>query len=100
MSKCYSCKNGFNGKNGNGYSPCGCVKETKAVFARPPTNQEENNFRKMIEQDLRDHPLYSKRNKIIAVRDGEFQIIKPFYQTSLFAFAAGLVFGSIITYFS
>jgi len=22
--KCNSCENGFNGKNGNGYQPCGC----------------------------------------------------------------------------
>jgi len=22
--ECRSCKNGFNGKNGNGYQPCGC----------------------------------------------------------------------------
>lgn len=23
-AKCQSCKNGFNGTNGNGYQPCGC----------------------------------------------------------------------------
>ncbi len=24
MSKCESCRNGYNGRNGNGYMPCGC----------------------------------------------------------------------------
>ncbi|NNH01629.1 hypothetical protein [Acinetobacter sp. ANC 5414] len=24
--KCESCRRGFNGRNGNGYSPCGCKK--------------------------------------------------------------------------
>ena len=25
--KCNSCKNGYDGKNGNGYQPCGCKKD-------------------------------------------------------------------------
>lgn len=25
--KCESCKNGYNGENGNGYQPCSCPKK-------------------------------------------------------------------------
>lgn len=28
MTKCNSCTNGYNGKNGSGYQPCGCPKHT------------------------------------------------------------------------
>ena len=100
MGKCHSCKNGFNGRNGNGYSPCGCAQKTKAVFAKHLSDQEESHFRKLIEQDLKDNPLYSKRNNIVAVPDGEFQIIPPFYKRSSFAFILGLIIGSLLTYFA
>lgn len=36
MSKCHSCENGFNGRNGNGYMPCSCNKEAKPEFVAPP----------------------------------------------------------------
>lgn len=36
MSKCHSCENGFNGRNGNGYMPCSCNKEAKPEFVPPP----------------------------------------------------------------
>lgn len=36
MSKCESCRNGYNGRNGNGYMPCGCNKEAKPEYVPPP----------------------------------------------------------------
>lgn len=100
MSKCYSCKNRFNGKNGNGYSPCGCAQKQKAVFAKHLSDQEKSHFKKLIEQDLKDNPLYSKRNNIVAAPYSEFQIIPPFYKRSSFTFILGLAIGSLITYFA
>ncbi|MHA3079652.1 hypothetical protein [Acinetobacter sp. ANC 5502] len=32
-NKCKSCKNGFNGQNGNGYHPCGC-KNVRSTHIR------------------------------------------------------------------
>ena len=29
MSKCESCRKGYNGRNGNGYMPCGCKPKSK-----------------------------------------------------------------------
>ena len=29
MSKCESCSKGYNGRNGNGYMPCGCKPKSK-----------------------------------------------------------------------
>ncbi|MDQ8995198.1 hypothetical protein RFH54_04445 [Acinetobacter soli] len=29
MSKCESCRKGFNGRDGNGYMPCGCKPKSK-----------------------------------------------------------------------
>lgn len=34
--KCESCRRGFNGQNGNGYSPCGCKKEVRPKYVEPP----------------------------------------------------------------
>ncbi|WP_349929459.1 hypothetical protein ABJ384_05835 [Acinetobacter sp. A1-4-2] len=34
--KCESCRRGFNGRNGNGYSPCGCNK-VAVIGAQKPT---------------------------------------------------------------
>lgn len=36
MSKCESCRKGYNGRNGNGYMPCGCDKEAKPEYVPPP----------------------------------------------------------------
>ena len=33
---CESCRKGCNGKNGNGYIPCGCNKEAKPEYVPPP----------------------------------------------------------------
>lgn len=33
--KCQSCQNGYDGRNGNGYQPCGCVKPN--AQAQPTT---------------------------------------------------------------
>ena len=34
--KCESCRRGFDGRNGNGYSPCGCGKHSPPKAPRPP----------------------------------------------------------------
>lgn len=34
--KCRSCEKGYNGTNGNGYMPCGCVKKNSLEKSRPP----------------------------------------------------------------
>ena len=56
--KCESCRRAF--FQSGGYMPCSC----KAVVARKLTNEEKSDFRKKIEQDLIDKPLYSKRMQI------------------------------------
>lgn len=38
---CNSCKNGFDGKNGNGYQPCGC---RPATVEDSPSNERVNIF--------------------------------------------------------
>ena len=116
MSKCHSCENGFNGRNGNGYMPCGCNKEAKPEFVAPPplvpighpkvvsaqsvTAEDKNLLKKALSQHLKENPLYSKRNKIIAVPESEFQIIQPYYKRASFVFVLGLVIGSLLTYFA
>jgi hypothetical protein len=78
MSKCHSCENGFNGRNG----------------------EDKNLLKKALSQHLKENPLYSKRNKIIAVPESEFQIIQPYYKRASFVFVLGLVIGSLLTYFA
>ena len=78
MSKCHSCENGFNGRNG----------------------EDKNLLKKALSQHLKENPLYSKRNKIIAVPESEFQIIQPYYKRVSFVFVLGLVIGSLLTYFA
>ena len=36
LIKCESCRKGYNGRNGNGYMPCGCDKEAKPEYVPPP----------------------------------------------------------------
>lgn len=36
--KCNSCTKGYNGRNGNGYQPCGCGKTTPT--GSPPKNPD------------------------------------------------------------
>ena len=44
MSKCESCRKGYNGRNGNGYMPCGCDKGARRKEVQPPAliNEPEN----------------------------------------------------------
>ena len=47
MSKCESCRKGYNGRNGNGYMPCGCKPKSKI------DNTDLNNLlQKAIEANL------------------------------------------------
>ncbi len=36
--KCESCRRGFNGRNGNGYSPCNCGKKVVLVVGTSKVN--------------------------------------------------------------
>lgn len=62
--KCESCRRGFNGRNSNGYMPCGCGK---VIYAKSLTSKEKSEVHKKLkdamEADLKN-PLYSKRNRI------------------------------------
>ncbi len=37
--KCESCKRGYDGRNGNGYSPCGCQKRIIVIGCKSKTNK-------------------------------------------------------------
>ncbi len=39
--KCDSCRRGFNGRNGNGYSPCGCKKTIKVAILGAESKQSK-----------------------------------------------------------
>lgn len=41
-NKCESCRRGLNGRDGNGYSPCGCNHPVKPDFVQPPKLIEVN----------------------------------------------------------
>lgn len=102
--KCNSCHRGFNGRNGNGYSPCSCKK---AIYATPMTAIEHEDFKAAMEKDLRENPLYSKRNSIeaipdfvpppplIALDDSEFKIIHPWFYHAAIYFVLGVVVGIV-----
>ena len=107
--KCESCRRGLDGRNGNGYSPCGC-----AVYVKPLGEAEiakaKVDFRKAMNQDLIDNPLYSKRIQIepkpefvpppplilSELESYDFKIIPPIYNRMWFYFLTGLVIGVLI----
>ena len=97
--KCESCRRAF--FQSGGYMPCSC----KAVVARKLTNEEKSDFRKKMEQDLIDNPLYSKRMRIesrpeyveppslVPMYDHEFKILAPWYHPAFIWLSIGILLG-------
>lgn len=79
-------------------SPCDYTQEAKPKFVAPPQPESPYCFKGVIEQSLKDNPLYSKRNSIVPIRDCEFQIIHPYYKRPLFNLIIGLIIGLLLAY--
>ena len=80
-----------------------------SVHAKP-MSEAEVKFRKAMDQDLQDNPLYSKRIQVepkpefvpppelIPIKSGShgFKYIQPFYQRASFIFSLGLTIGALL----
>ena len=60
MIKCESCRKGFNGRNGNGYSPCSCKhnKEPRPEYIPPPPLVDLSNYHAESEPEARDSNIF------------------------------------------
>ncbi|WP_180175825.1 hypothetical protein [Acinetobacter sp. YH12025] len=102
--KCNSCRRGFIGRNGNGYSPCSCKK---AIYATPMTAIEHEDFKAAMKKDLSENPLYSKRSRIEAIpefvpppplvawNNSEYKTIYPWFYHAAIYFVLGLIVGIV-----
>lgn len=107
--KCNSCRSGFDGRNGNGYSPCGCAIHVKTM-SEAEMIKAKDALRKAMEQHLKDNPLYSKRIQIepkpefvpppglilSELDNDDFEYIPPINNRAWFYFLVGLVIGFLI----
>lgn len=107
MSKCKSCQSGFDVRNGNGYSPCGCAMHIRNL-SEPEMRVTKSIFRKQMEEHLGIQPLFSKRNQIKSnldnassqpldlLSDGEFEYIPPFYHKAFIYLLMGIAIGYLV----
>lgn len=69
-NKCKSCKNGFNGQNGNGYQPCDC-KNVRSAHVNQ--NKQFIGF-KLFADQCKDmcEAMNSNKSKIVPIDNFEF----------------------------
>jgi hypothetical protein len=58
MSKCESCRKGYNGRNGNGYMPCGCKPRFKV------DNTDLNN---LLKKAIEAQPEFVERPPLMPI---------------------------------
>lgn len=108
--KCESCRRGFNGRNGNGYMPCGChiiaanpsPKQSKAIkeaFGEMCTTVVRPQRFKLFSEYFEEKPKFVPPPPLTPIitssGDGEFKVIKPYHQRIALIFILGLVLGIV-----
>ena len=102
MGKCKSCQSGFNGRNGNGYMPCGCKSKddlSDADLLRQAHETLEARPRYVEPPPLIPigHPrLGWKPKPLNLMSDGGFEYIPPFYHKAWIYLLIGVAIGYLV----